>query len=159
MNNVKIGQFIAKCRKEKKLTQKQLAEKLGISDRAVSKWERGLNMPDVSLFEQLCKELDISINELISGEKLNDDEYKTKAEENLIMLFSSKKKLLYLRIVAELLVLFGGAIMLVLPDILDMTLIQNITIRLIGLFIFGCGTTLGYYIQSIFYQKDQKKKS
>lgn len=153
MDNEKIGKFIVSCRKNKKITQKQLADKLGISDRAVSKWERGLNMPDVSLFEPLCKELDISINELISGEKLNDDEYKTKAEENLIMLFSNKKKIFCLRLIAELLIIFGITIMLVLPDILDMTLMQNMTIRIIGLFIFGCGTFLGYYIRSIFNSK------
>ena len=153
MDNEKIGKFIVSCRKNKKITQKQLADKLGISDRAVSKWERGLNMPDVSLFEPLCKELDISINELISGEKLNDNEYKTKAEENLIMLFSNKKKIVCLRLIAELLIIFGIAIMLVLPDILDMTLMQNMTIRIIGLFIFGCGTFLGYYIRFIFNSK------
>lgn len=79
MNQQKIGKFIATCRKEKKLTQEQLAEKLGITKNAVSKWERGMSLPDVSLFKSLCEELDISIEELINGEKDNSDEAKEKA--------------------------------------------------------------------------------
>lgn len=79
MDQQKIGKFIATCRKEKKLTQEQLAEKLGITKNAVSKWERGMSFPDVSLFKSLCKELNISIEELINGEKDNSDEAKEKA--------------------------------------------------------------------------------
>ena len=70
MNQDKIGKFIAKCRKEKKLTQEQLAEKLFVTDRAVSKWERGINLPDSSLMLDLCKILEINVNELLSGERL-----------------------------------------------------------------------------------------
>lgn len=84
MNQEKIGAFIAECRKERKLTQGELAEKLGVSVNAVSKWERGLNMPDLSLFKPLCNELDISINELMSGEKIKKDEYQERLEENIV---------------------------------------------------------------------------
>ncbi len=149
MNQERIGKFILECRKEKGLTQEQLAEKLGISDRAVSKWERGLNMPDVSLFESLCMELNISINELISGKKIKNDDYKRIAEQNLIVLFLDRKKCLFLKVVSEILIVFGIIIMLSLPDILKMTLIQNIVVRIIGLFIFGCGIFLEYYIRKI----------
>jgi len=69
MNQEKIGKFIAECRKEKNLTQEQLAEKLGVSNKSVSRWENAKTMPDISLFEPLCKELDISFNELLTGEK------------------------------------------------------------------------------------------
>lgn len=69
MNQEKIGKFIQNCRKEKNLTQRELAEKLGVSNRAVSKWESGVSMPDLSLFQPLCKELDITINELFDGER------------------------------------------------------------------------------------------
>lgn len=72
MNQEKIGKFIAQIRKEKKLTQKELADKLGVTDRAISNWENGRRMPDVSLYKNLCYELGISINELISGEKLTN---------------------------------------------------------------------------------------
>ena len=84
MNQEKIGKFIAKNRKSKKITQSELAEKLGVTDRAISNWENGKNMPDLSLFKPLCDILDITINELISGEKINNKEYNEKLEENLI---------------------------------------------------------------------------
>ena len=75
MNQAKIGKFIAECRKSKNLTQSLLAERLGITDKAVSKWERGLAMPDVSIMIELCDILEISVNELLKGEKtcMNDE--------------------------------------------------------------------------------------
>lgn len=84
MNQEKIGKFIAENRKKKKLTQSELAERLGVTDRAVSNWENGKNMPDLSLFKPLCDILGISINELMSGEKINIKEYNNKLEENFI---------------------------------------------------------------------------
>lgn len=84
MNQEKVGKFIAENRKEKKLTQYELAEKLGVSDRTVSNWENGKNMPDLSLFKSLCDVLGITINELLSGEKLNNKKYSEKLEENFI---------------------------------------------------------------------------
>ena len=84
MNQENIGKFIAKNRKKKKLTQSELAERLGVTDRSVSNWENGKNMPDLSLFKPLCDNLDITINELMSGEKLNNKEYNEKLEENII---------------------------------------------------------------------------
>ena len=89
MNQIEIGKFIAKCRKEKKLTQAQLAEKLNITDRAVSKWEMGKNMPDTSIMLELCEILGITVNELLSGEKIdmeNYEKYEKKVDENLIAL-------------------------------------------------------------------------
>lgn len=84
MNQEKIGSFIAECRRKKKLTQIQLAEKLGITDKAVSKWETGKGLPDASIMIELCDELDISVNELLSGEKLTQDNYQEKANENIV---------------------------------------------------------------------------
>ena len=86
MNQTEIGKFIAKCRKEKKLTQAQLAEKLNITDRAVSKWETGKSMPDSSIMLELCEILGITVNELLSGEEINMESYEKKADENLIAL-------------------------------------------------------------------------
>ena len=71
MNQIKIGRFIAECRKKANLTQMQLAEKLGITDKAISKWERGLAMPDTSIMLELCDILCIGVNELLKGEKIN----------------------------------------------------------------------------------------
>lgn len=86
MNQTEIGKFIAKCRKEKKLTQAQVAEKLNITDRAVSKWETGKSMPDSSIMLELCKILGITVNELLSGEEIDMESYEKKADENLIAL-------------------------------------------------------------------------
>ena len=86
MNQTEIGKFIAKCRKEKKLTQAQLAEKLNITDRAVSKWETGKSMPDSSIMLELCEILGITVNELLSGEKIDMESFEKKADENLIAL-------------------------------------------------------------------------
>lgn len=84
MNQEKIGKFIAQCRKKKNMTQQELAEKLGVSDRTIGNWENGRNMPDLSLFKPLCSELDISLNDLMSGEKVKENEYQEKLEENII---------------------------------------------------------------------------
>lgn len=76
MDQQKIGKFIAQCRKDKKITQQELANKLGITDRAVSHWENGRSIPDISLYKDLCNELGISIEELINGEKDNSGKAK-----------------------------------------------------------------------------------
>ena len=91
MDQVKIGKFIADCRKRKNLTQMQLAEKLNITDRAISKWETGKGMPDSSIMLELCKELEISVNELLSGEMIDVNEFNKKANENLIRLQKQKE--------------------------------------------------------------------
>ena len=83
MDQTRIGTFIAVLRKEKGLTQKELAEQIGISDKTVSKWETGNGMPDIAYLSPLCEVLDINVNELLSGEKLPSEEYLGKAEENM----------------------------------------------------------------------------
>lgn len=92
MNQEKIGKFIADCRKEKRLTQLQLAEKLNITNRAVSKWETGKSCPDASLMLELCNVLGITVNELLSGERITMEDYQKKAEENLVELQDKKIK-------------------------------------------------------------------
>ena len=84
MNQEKIGKFIAKCRKEKKLTQEEFAEKLGVNNRSVSRWENGQNMPDLSLYDPICGELGITINELLSGEKISKEDYQKSFEKNIV---------------------------------------------------------------------------
>ena len=84
MNQEKIGRFIASCRKEQGLTQARLAERLGITDRAVSKWENGKSLPDASIMLELCDLLKITVNELLSGERLDMDDYRKMAEENIV---------------------------------------------------------------------------
>lgn len=91
MNQTEIGKFIAKRRKEKQLTQAQLAEKLNITDRAVSKWETGKCMPDSSVMLELCGILGITVNELLSGEEVDMESLEKKADENLIALKEKTK--------------------------------------------------------------------
>lgn len=92
MNQEKIGKFIAECRKTKNMTQQELAEKLNVSDRTVGNWENGRNMPDLSLFKPLCNELNISLNDLMSGEKVKEREYQEKLEENTINIIDYTNK-------------------------------------------------------------------
>lgn len=82
MNQEKIGKFILELRKEKNMTQMDLADKIGVTDRAVSKWENGKGMPDLSLMQPLCKELGITINDLLSGEKIDNHDDQEKFEES-----------------------------------------------------------------------------
>lgn len=109
MNQEKIGKFILECRKSKKLTQSELAEKLGVTDKSVSNWENGRNMPDLSLFKPLCELLDISINDLISGEKVSKDEYQEKLEENIISTidYTNKKVVQKNNLIGIILISFG----------------------------------------------------
>ncbi|MDE6025215.1 MAG: helix-turn-helix domain-containing protein [Lachnospiraceae bacterium] len=100
MDQVKIGKFIAEMRKEQNLTQKQLADRLEISDRTISKWECGKGMPDVGLMIPLCEEIKINVNELLSGKRLSEDHYPKRAEENMIRLIEEngdkkKRELVY----------------------------------------------------------------
>ena len=90
MDQRKTGQFIKTMRKEKALTQRELAEQLGISEKTVSKWETGSGLPEVSLMLPLCELLGINVNELLSGEKLEGSAYIEKAEENIVSLVSDR---------------------------------------------------------------------
>ena len=107
MDQIKIGKFIASKRKEQKMTQVQLAEKLGITDRAVSKWETGKSLPDASIMLQLCGYLKITVNDLLSGEVVSMENYNERTEKNLIEVIRQKedadKRLLTIEIVIGLL--------------------------------------------------------
>ena len=91
MNQEKIGKFIATCRKEKKMTQEQLAEKVGVTDKSISRWENGKTMPDISLLKLLCSELGISINELLNGEKIGTEDIIEKYDENIVNVLKEYK--------------------------------------------------------------------
>ena len=105
MNQEKIGNFIAECRQEKKMSQTELANKIGVTNKAISKWENGRCLPDVSLFNPLCKELDISVNELLNGAK-DPQEDKAIIEYVKYEKKKSKKKIVTLTIVSLLLITF-----------------------------------------------------
>ena len=122
MDQEKIGKFIADCRKEKGLTQALLAEKLGITDRAVSKWETGKSLPDASIMLELCRILEINVNELLTGERIIMDNYKEIAEENMVelrkkveksdkTLLNIEKALIIIIIPTYAIMILGGAYM------------------------------------------------
>ena len=92
MDQIKIGEFISNLRKEQELTQKQLAEKIGVSDKTVSKWECGNGMPELSMLPILCEALGINVNELLSGERLAEADYSKRAEENMLHLIRESEE-------------------------------------------------------------------
>ncbi len=106
MDQIKTGQFIAGERKRKGYTQKQLAETLNISDKTISKWERGGGFPEVSLLLPLCGELGVTVNELLSGERVSPEDYQKKAEENMMNLVKeaqeNRKKIILSALMAVL---------------------------------------------------------
>ena len=93
MNQEKIGKFIAKCRKDRNITQEQLAEKLGVTNKSVSRWENGKNMPDYSILKELCNILDIDVNEFLSGEKLRKNKIQSHSIENLDLILKEYYKM------------------------------------------------------------------
>ena len=157
MDQVKIGKFIAQCRKNKNLTQAELAEKLNITDRAISKWETGKGMPDSGIMLELCNELGISVNELLSGEMIDMNNYDKKAEENLLEMKrlkeESDKRLLTMEIVIGVLsclILFILISVASLVEMADWIRILLITIGFVSFIIamfFGIKIeqTAGYY--------------
>ena len=102
MDQIKTGKFIATLRKEKELTQEQLGEKLGVTNKTISRWENGNYMPDIEMLSLLSKEFDVSINELISGERFLEEDFKKAADNNLVMAlnnstFTLKEKITFFK--------------------------------------------------------------
>lgn len=142
MDQVKIGRFIAEERKNKHYTQKNLAEILGISDKTVSKWECGNGFPEVSLLLPLCNELGITVNELLSGERLEETDYKKKAEENMMNLVKeaqeSRKKIM-LSVMVAVMVLVSAIPLFVVSGAVEMELWLRLTLIGIGLCVMVMG--------------------
>lgn len=138
MDQVKIGRFIQEKRKEKKITQSEVAEKLNITDRAISKWENGVCLPDAGTMPELCEILGISINDLFSGEKVDMKENEKKLEENLLEMTKLKeqkdKMLLRLEIVLEVIVMIFFLALIMVAAYVEMETYLRI-ILIIGAFI------------------------
>ena len=157
MDQVKIGKFIAECRKKKNMTQAILAEKLNITDRAISKWETGKGMPDSSIMPELCNELDISVNELLSGEVIKMENYSQKAEENLLEMKKQKeetdREMLRLEIVIGYISTITFLILVFLASFVEMYSAIRILLIIGGSIVFAVGVinaikieqTAGYY--------------
>ena len=119
MDQEKIGKFIFELRKEKKMTQQELADKIGVTDRAISKWENGRGMPDLSLMKPLCDVLGITLNELISGERIEKKELQKKSEENILKTinYSNKKTKFFKIFLACLITIFLLLVLLFVIDV------------------------------------------
>ena len=143
MDLIKIGQFIKEQRKEKNLTQTQLATKLEVSEKTISKWECGNGFPDTSLVLPLCKILDISANELLSGQKLNESEYKTHAEQNIIALqndnYQKSKFLFTLEWVLGYFCSISFLILVCIASYVNLSLAVRIALIVFGLIQFCVG--------------------
>ena len=142
MDQIKIGRFIAKERKRKGYTQKQLADILGISDKTISKWECGNGFPEVSFLLPLCEELEISVNELLVGERVSEDEYRKKAEENMVNLVKeaqeSKKKIILSATVAVLMIVAAVPLFIISGAFMMETWLRFVLMG-IGIFIIAAG--------------------
>ena len=140
MDYGKIGNFIAEERKAKKLTQAKLAEKLSVSEKTVSKWENGRGIPDTENLPKLCKIFDISINEILNGERFSSEDYKLKAEEKLLELQRQKsegdKRLLNMEIVIAVICLTFYLPILLLAAFLNMPVWLKITLIVGGFIVF-----------------------
>ncbi|MDE6700488.1 MAG: helix-turn-helix domain-containing protein [Acetatifactor sp.] len=145
MDQIKIGNFIARERKSKGYTQRQLADILGISDKTISKWERGNGFPEVSLLLPLCAELDMSVNELLTGERVSEDEYRKKAEENMVNLVKeaqeSQKKIILSAMVAGLATVAAVPLFIISGALVMETWLRFILIG-IGIFIIIAGIAI-----------------
>lgn len=131
MNQVDIGRFIAVCRKEKNLTQAQLAEKLNITDRAVSKWETGKSMPDSSIMLELCKILGITVNELLSGERIKMENYDKRVDENLLALKRKDENNIKANVIFSIIFSTSLLIGIVVCIICDLAITRGLTWSLI----------------------------
>lgn len=157
MDQVKIGKFIAQCRKEKGLTQMQLAEALNITDRAVSKWETGRAMPDSSIMLQLCKILEISVNDLLCGERVTMENYNKELENNLLEMVKQKqeadKRLLHMETLAGIMASVPLAVGIVIGLFVPMEEWKQVVIVLSGMipllvaipFLLRIEQVAGYY--------------
>ena len=161
MEQIKIGKFIASCRKEQGVTQAVLAEKLGISDRAVSKWETGKSMPDSGIMLELCELLKINVNELLSGEHITMEDYNAKSEEVILGLKSENEKyakrllrseayIVVVGVVASLAMIIAGTIIALKNgenDPLAVVLIVSGCVIVVAAALIGLGIEVktGYY--------------
>ena len=157
MNQEKIGRFIAELRKEKNMTQQELADKLNITDRAISHWENGRSMPDAGVILELCKILNINVNELLSAKKIKEEKYNERAEESLLEMRreieTQNKRILTLnKIIINLAIIIFVVIGLAATFIEMPMLIRNIIFAvdlvmliLVGFFTLNILQKTGYY--------------
>ena len=141
MDQEKIGRFIAELRKENSLTQKELAEKLSVSDRTVGNWERGRNLPDPSLFVPLCSILDITLTELFNGERIETEHIIEKTDEVLTNVIEENKMYSVILIISSIIMSISIVIFFI-PVLMALDKTPSIIIISSGLFLLMLGWSL-----------------
>lgn len=153
MDQMKIGRFIAERRKRVSLTQLQLAEKLGITDRAVSKWETGKAMPDASIMLELCGVLEISVNDLLCGEVVGMEDYSKKLENNLLDMIRQKeqadKRLLFLETVVGISATVIMFALVLLATFVQMASWLRVALLVLGFALFFAGCFYALRIEQV----------
>ena len=144
MDQVKIGKFLSDERRAKGYTQKQLSELLGISDKTISKWECGNGFPEASLLLPLCNELEITVNELLTGERISQQNYKKKAEENMVNMIrekeENKQKILLTTMIGVISTITFVTLLLVVCFYTDVIILPiKIVLMMIAISVFGVG--------------------
>ncbi len=142
MDQEKIGDFIKAMRKEKGMTQERLAEELGVTQKSVSRWEGGKTMPDLSLYEPLCKELGIQISELLYAKRMSNEERIDRGEATAKNLLMTKSQLETYAISTEVLIVVGIIIAMTLTTLLADTTIERVITLAAGCFVWGFGLIL-----------------
>ena len=146
MDQIQIGKFIAKVRKSTNLTQKQLADALSISDKTVSKWECGKGLPDVSLMLPLCNMLNITVNDLLSGEKVSQADYQKKAEGNMMDLMKENeenRKRMALSIITGVITIIAVCALIVIAAFIDLPTIVRIILIVGAVVVAVAGIAVG----------------
>lgn len=157
MDQIKIGRFIAETRKSKNLTQKQLAEKLSISDKTVSKWECGKGLPDVTIMLDLCEELQITVNDLLTGEIVSKIDYQKKAEENMMNLMKENqenKKRMILSVICAVITIIATCSLVVIAAYIEMPVIARVAVIILALVtgVFGIEAAAVLEVKAGYYE-------
>ena len=156
MDAKKFGTFIASLRKENNMTQQELAEKLNVTDRAISNWERGRRLPDISLLKELSNLFGVTIDEVISGRKINKNEKAELLEQNIIQIYTTRKKIENMQILTEILICAGIVITITLTSMIGRTLSEKIITLCIGSFVWTFGIILRILLRKIYNPFDNK---
>ena len=159
MDVKEIGSFIAHERKAKNFTQADLARRLYVSEKTVSKWENGRGLPDTGLLLNLCSILDVTVNELLCGRKLDEMTEKSEAQKNALKTVLTKKELETMAILTELLIFAGIVITMTLTSILAVSVLQKIMTIVLGSFVWGYGIFLRVKIRKTIFKLQKIDRS
>ena len=157
MDQIKIGRFIAETRKSKNVTQKQIAEKLSISDKTVSKWECGKGLPDVTIMLDLCEALQITVNDLLTGESVSEIDYQKKAEENMMNLMKENqenKKRMILSVICAVITIIATCSLVVIASYIEMPVIARVAVIILALVtgVFGIEAAAVLEVKAGYYE-------